>query len=148
MFFVVLKLFLGLKERLVNTIHECLSLNFSEIISINMKEARKLRTKSLRKSPRTCVSIKFDLKRLCQSICKGIFCGFWNTSVYSSENLTAFSTNNLKIDGDNFCSHTNISNWSWRLQSRLKQSCWSTICIGKFDSVRFILDKFNCLREV
>lgn len=92
MFFVVLKLFLGLKERLVNTIHECLSLNFSEIISINMKEARKLRTKSLRKSPRTCVSIKFDLKRLCQSICKGIFCGFWNTSVYSSENLTAFST--------------------------------------------------------
>ena len=102
MFFVVLKLFLGLKERLVNTIHECLSLNFSEIISINMKEARKLRTKSLRKSPRTCVSIKFDLKRLCQSICKGVFCVFWNISVSSSENLTAFSTNNLKIDRDNF----------------------------------------------
>ena len=51
MFFVVLKLFLGLKERLVNTIHECLSLNFSEIISINMKEVRKLKTKSLQKSP-------------------------------------------------------------------------------------------------
>ena len=82
------KLFLGLKERLVNTIHECLSLNFSEIISINMKEARKLRLKACEKAPvnnyvfmqsepvTTCVSIKFDLKRLCQSICKGIFCGF------------------------------------------------------------------------
>lgn len=114
MFFVVLKLFLGLKERLVNTIHECLSLNFSEIISINMKEARKLRLKACEKAPvnnhvfmqsepvTTCVSIKFDLKRLCQWICKGVFCVFWNILVSSSENLTAFSTNNLKIDRDNF----------------------------------------------